>query len=261
METMDDETRPGYRHWRRPVLRRRLTSSVMGCRNRPRSVASATPAHSIVLAATSLAQSSRTQRMLSGHRCRTSRHRRTGRERPHTVAVGPRRGVARGVAHAPTPSCGACSSAVGAAQNAAPFPACAVPQFISKPLSLSGFRRPETARGLGSCEVRPPALATTGGDNSPPTSCLPVCLPNSRVHDVPTKEERWRYGRASTWASKRPAPRVMASASAGELVASMILPPSRNQARWRTRYQGALKARRACAYRLRSGSWSSCAAV
>ena len=38
-----------------------------------------------------------------------------------------------------------------------------------------------------------------------------MCLPNSTVHDVPTREERWRYGRASTCASKRPAPRVGAS--------------------------------------------------
>ena len=72
----------------------------------------------------------------------------------------------------------------------------------------------------GSCEVCPQPLATTG-ESSPPTSCLPVCFPNSRVHDVPTRErevEIWTGEDACD--SKRPAPRVMASASAGELAAS-----------------------------------------
>ena len=155
----------------------------------------------------------------------------SGRERPSAIARKPVSRVGEGGRHAPTPSFGACSSAVGAAQKAAPFRCCVVPRAISKLLSLSGFGRLLDSSWCGLVRVCPPPLATTGGDNSPPASCLPVCLPNSKIHDVPTKEERRRYGRASTCASKRPAPRVMASASAGELVASMTLPPSRNQAR------------------------------
>ena len=76
-----------------------------------------------------------------------------------------------------------------------------------------------------------PARVSTRGDNSPPVSCPPVCPPSSTTHDVPTREERWRYGRARTCASRRPVPRLMASASAGEHVASTMLAPSRSQAR------------------------------
>ena len=181
----------------------------------------------------SKAQVVRTHTTRQHRNCRTARrHRRTGRERPSATARKPVLRVGEGGRSRPHSLIWGLFVGGGGGTKRRPISIMRRPsshlQTIEPEWLLSP---PETALGPGSCEVRPPPLATTGGDNSPPASCLPVCLPNSRVHDVPTREERWRYGRPSTCASKRPAPRVMASASAGELVASMTLPPSRNQAR------------------------------